>query len=375
MAGTCLLWALRAQRTPIITAVDPNFRTEGNVTLFCARSSSLLRSSRLRRRAGLATLTLATTVGVVTAAMSPAVSAASPVSIGGFEVPESVVHDVQSDTYLVSNVGAGGDIAAGELAADDNGFISRVRPDGQVLDRRWIDGRSPSVRLDSPHGIDVLGNRIFVADLTVVRQFDRSTGRQLASVPLPGSVFLNDLTVGPDQAIYVTDSGYDAEVGNDVFQTNPRTDAVWRIPTTNGVPSTGTKIARGGGLGNPNGIVAGTRPGPYGDRVVVRVASYDISLPAGASGVVFTPGPHGERYDQVAFPTGLLDGLVQTGGFTIVSSGVGPGYVYAAKAGHPVRTLFTGSIVADLAVDTERGRLLEPLFYDNQLRIQPLAIG
>ena len=67
-----------------------------------------------------------------------------PISVGDMSTPESALHDPEADVYLVSNINGGpGD-------RDDNGFISRVSPDGQVLDLKWIDGADPGVTLHAP---------------------------------------------------------------------------------------------------------------------------------------------------------------------------------------------------------------------------------
>ena len=76
----------------------------------------------------------------------------------GFMTPESVLHDPDADVYLVSN------IQGDPFEKDDNGFISRVSPDGVVLELRWIDGAKENVDLDAPKGMAILGDELWVAD-------------------------------------------------------------------------------------------------------------------------------------------------------------------------------------------------------------------
>src|SRR5688500_9540014 len=65
----------------------------------------------------------------------------------GFATPESVVYDDQADVYLVSNIN-------GNLtAADGNGFISKVSPEGQVTELKWIDGSKKGTKLNAPKGL------------------------------------------------------------------------------------------------------------------------------------------------------------------------------------------------------------------------------
>ena len=113
----------------------------------------------------------------------------APIPVGDMSTPESALHDPEADVYLVSNINGGpGD-------RDDNGFISRVSPDGQVLDLKWIDGADPGVTLHAPKGSAVYGDRFYVADIDVVRRFDRTSGAPLGAWAVPNAGFLNDVAV------------------------------------------------------------------------------------------------------------------------------------------------------------------------------------
>jgi hypothetical protein len=50
----------------------------------------------------------------------------------GLSTPESVLHDAVADVYLVSNINGS------PLGKDGNGFISRLAPDGSLLELKWI---------------------------------------------------------------------------------------------------------------------------------------------------------------------------------------------------------------------------------------------
>ena len=110
--------------------------------------------------------------------------------------PEAVVHDEEQDVYFVSNVDGS------PAAKDGNGFISRITPDGAIAQLKFIDG------LDAPKGMAIRGDELWVADIDRVRAFDRTTGKELRTVDLApsGAVFLSSIAVGPDDAVYVTDS-------------------------------------------------------------------------------------------------------------------------------------------------------------------------
>ena len=119
----------------------------------------------------------------------------------GFMTPESVLHDVVADVYLVSNINGV------PFDEDDNGFISRVSPAGEVLELKWIDGGDDGVTLNAPKGLAIAGGTLFVADINTIRMFDRETGEPIGAVLVEGSTFVNDVAAGPDGTIYFTDSG------------------------------------------------------------------------------------------------------------------------------------------------------------------------
>ena len=103
---------------------------------------------------------------------------------GGFETPESVIHDAATDTYYVSN------ISGSPAEADGKGFISKLSPEGTIIKLKWIDG------LDAPKGMTVVADTLWVTDIDKVRKFDTKTGKSLGIVEIKGASFLNDLASG-----------------------------------------------------------------------------------------------------------------------------------------------------------------------------------
>ena len=124
-------------------------------------------------------------------------------TVEGFDLPESMRHYPADDVYFVSNIGSH------PTRLDNDGFISRLLPDGGIDEMRFIAGGEGGVTLNAPKGMRVLGDTLWVTDVTVVRAFDAATGAALFSVDLSdlGAVFLNALDRGGDGAMYVTDSG------------------------------------------------------------------------------------------------------------------------------------------------------------------------
>src|SRR5207245_6256953 len=127
----------------------------------------------------------------------------TPTKLTGFQTPESVLYDPDQDVYFVSNINGQ------PTAADDNGFISRINPDTLQNDLKWIDAAKPDIILNAPKGMAILGDDLYVADLSVVRKFDRKTGKPKGEIPIPGSTFLNDVA-SDGKAVYVSDTGMKA---------------------------------------------------------------------------------------------------------------------------------------------------------------------
>ncbi|HEX9164238.1 MAG TPA: hypothetical protein VF980_21225, partial [Thermoanaerobaculia bacterium] len=174
-------------------------------------------------------------------ATTSSAAAAQPTELKqGLDTPESVLHDKDQDVYFISNINGQ------PLAADNNGYISRVTPDSLAIEAKWIEAGKNNVTLNAPKGMAIVGDTLYVSDLTTVRKFDRKTGAPKGEIPIPGSTFLNDLaTDGKD--VYVSDSGMKAGAGGNFDPTG--TDAVWQI--SGDKPK---KIASGKDLNRPNGL-------------------------------------------------------------------------------------------------------------------------
>lgn len=260
----------------------------------------------------------------------------------GFATPESVLHDAAADVYLVANINGS------PAAADDNGFISKVTPDGKVAELKWIDGGKPDVKLDAPKGMAISGGVLWVADITVVRRFDAKTGAQQPDVEVPGATFLNDVTAGEDGGIYVGDTGVDAK-----FEP-AGTDAVYQITKDGKVKPR----LRSRDLGGPNGLA---------------FASGSLWVVSFGSGELYEVTARGEKKPGVKLPKGRLDGIVAKGdGELLISSWEGRA-VYAGKPGGDFRVVL-GEVEApaDIGWDGKRNVLLVPQFTDHALILLPL---
>src|SRR5918996_3100113 len=137
------------------------------------------------------------------AADTAPLSAAIAHTVDSLEAPEAARFDPTLGVYFVANIN--GD----PLGKDGNGYISRITRDGQVDSLKFIAGGRGGATLNAPKGMAIAGDTLWVADIDVVRGFNRRSGKLVSNVRVPGAKFLNDVAAGPD-GIYVTDTGFGA---------------------------------------------------------------------------------------------------------------------------------------------------------------------
>lgn len=296
---------------------------------------------------GIRVLLLAAMAAGCRAAREGDESLATVVENVGLETPESVLHDPVADVYLVSNVNGA------PLVEDDNGFITRLSPSGEVLELKWIDGAADGVTLNAPKGMALAGETLYVTDISVVRMFDRRSGVPQGEIPVEGATFLNDLATGLDGAVYLTDSGLRA--GEDGF-VPAGTDGVYRIDANGELDL----LASGEELAHPNGVAMDTQGlwvVAYGSDILYRIED-------------------GNMVDQTNLPSGSLDGLViLPDAQMLVSSWEGEA-IYRGRAGALFETIISDvPAPADIGYDAERARILIPLFQSNAVQIRSFVEG
>jgi len=308
-----------------------------------------LRSCRFRAYAGFA-LAIASPLAAC-AGGEPAATAPAGIEVAdaGLATPESVLADTVADVYLVSNINGS------PLDKDDNGFISRVTPDGQVENLKWIDGAAPNVTLHAPKGTAIRGDTLYVADIDCVRRFHRVSGAPAGETCIQGATFLNDIAVGPDGAIYVTDSGLQAAEGG--FAPSGA-DAIYRFAAPD---SAARPLLKNAQLGAPNGIAVAPR------QVVVVTFG---------SGELFQVATDGSKIPVLPASSRQLDGVVFTSDGGMLFSSWGDSAVYRVTPTGASSRMITGiAAPADIGYDPRRNRVLIPLFLDNKILIRDVGGG
>ncbi|MEO6528369.1 MAG: hypothetical protein ABIP93_17240 [Gemmatimonadaceae bacterium] len=285
----------------------------------------------------------ATSPGISSASSAPSASAAvGAVAIAvvreGFVAPEAVRYDADQDVYFVANWGGDGN----PNKADNDGFISRMRPDGTVENLRFIAGGAGGVTLHSPRGMTIVGDTLWAADFDAVRGFHRRTGAPLATVDFSSldRGFLNDLAADADGAVHVTDTGR---------------NKLYRV---RGGP---TLVVNDSLLGSPNGITW--------DAANKRF----LILPFGGGHTIHGWVPGTTTLVNVGTSAGAkFDGIeVLSGGRLLVSSQADTSlHLFDGGTGRSI--IKVGGPPADIGVDTRRNRVAVPIVALNRVEIWAL---
>jgi hypothetical protein len=123
---------------------------------------------------------------------------AAPITAGwmvtdGIETPESVYVDAASGFIFASQIAGAPD------GRDGNGHIVKLGGDGQIVSSAWVTG------LNAPKGLRSHNGTLWTADLDEVIGIDIASGAVTSRTKIDGALFLNDVAVGPDGTVYVSD--------------------------------------------------------------------------------------------------------------------------------------------------------------------------
>lgn len=257
---------------------------------------------------------------------------AQTATAGEFELPESAIYDAAHDRIIVSNIN-------GRFTdADGNGYLSSLSPDGTVIAPEWLTG------LDAPKGMAILGNRLFVADITGLVEVDLTRAEVVKVHHASSAEFLNDVTAS-DAAVYVSDL---------------MTDTVWRLMDGMFEP-----WVQSAALSHPNGILWDA------DRLIVGSWGQGLheDFTTYAPGNLLAVDPKSQEIEVIAEGVGNIDGVVMVDGRLIVSDWV-RGTLIEIQNG---TTEVIGTFPAGLAViGTDGTNLLLPHMLEGRVQVLPL---
>ena len=201
--------------------------------------------------------------------------------------------------------------------------------------------------MNAPKGMAIVGDSLYVTDVTSVRVFDRTTGKPTGEIAIEGATFLNDLTAGPDGVVYVTDTGLAPG-----FEPTG-TDAIYKI-SKDGKP---TVLVKSTDLKNPNGLLI--------DEGRLLMVNW-------VGGTLNHVHEDGAVHPVAKLPAAQLDGVVADGkGNFLISSWEGKCVYKVGPDGSATVAVAEIEAPADLGWDAKRGRVLVAWFNGSRLDILP----
>jgi sugar lactone lactonase YvrE len=264
----------------------------------------------------------------------------------GLQTPEAVRYDPDLDVFFIANVNGN------PAKKDNNGWIGRVRADSLGRATVFVAGGQDGVFLHAPKGMAIQGDTLWVTDIDILRGFDKRTGKFVAAVGFwsKNVTFLNDIVLGGDGALYLTDTGISFDASGQMAHSG--VDRVYRL-----AGRAMTEEVKGDLLAQPNGIAydsANTR------FLLAPVGGKDVqSWRPGALPEHFATGPGG------------YDGIEIVNGRVYVSS-------WADSAVHVIENDTMRPIIrnvpapADIGVDTRRKVIAVPLFNSGRVEYYKL---
>ena len=257
----------------------------------------------------------------------------------GLAQPESVIYDPVTDVLFVSNINGA------VMQKDGDGFISRIKPDGTILERNWVKG------LNSPTGLGLSDRTLYVADVDTLVELNAASGSVEKRHKASGAIFLNDVAVAGDGTVYVSDTPM---------------NTIWRLKDGVFEP-----WLTDDSLNGPNGLLV------QGGKLVVaslgRLKS--VGQEPEISGLfainledkAITPLAKGKAI-------GNLDGLAElTSGTYLVSDWAAGGLYKVNVKGKVDRLIDLNQGSADLVYLPEKRTVLIPMMLDNTLAAYELS--
>jgi DNA-binding beta-propeller fold protein YncE len=111
-----------------------------------------------------------------------------------FKTPESVLIYPKKEFLFVSN------IDGNPAEKDGKGSIGIMGTNGKAFRVEWVKG------LNAPKGMGIYRDKLYVTDLDEVVMIEVDKSAVGKRYPIPGTQFLNDITVDKKGVIYVSDS-------------------------------------------------------------------------------------------------------------------------------------------------------------------------
>jgi DNA-binding beta-propeller fold protein YncE len=111
------------------------------------------------------------------------------------KVPESVLFDGENKVLYVSNIDG-----TEPWGKDGKGSVGKIGLDGKIIATDWVAG------LNAPKGLGIYKGKLYVADITEIVVIDLKKGIVEKRIPVEGAGGLNDISIGNDGVVWVSDS-------------------------------------------------------------------------------------------------------------------------------------------------------------------------
>ena len=138
------------------------------------------------------------------------------ITVTELQSPYGFVNDPSEKNYFISSVNGEAE------TADNNGFITKLGPNGKLLNLKFIQGGKDDVTLHAPKGMAVVEHVLYVADLDTLRGFDTTTGRPVLTLTIRSpellQASLSDVTFDGKSILYCSD-----QKANTIYRVDPAT--------------------------------------------------------------------------------------------------------------------------------------------------------
>ncbi len=241
--------------------------------------------------------------------------------VTGFSHPESVVMDSGNRVMYVSNIGE---------KEEGDGFISKVSADGEVENLNWVTG------LNDPKGLLLINNVLWVTDNTDLVYIKE--GKIEERIPVEDASFLNDITVGVNGAIYISDTGKSS-----IYKRDPSGHISEWIKTET--------------LEFPNGLLA------------VGKSLYVAAWGGEGPGNVLRIDMDSQTIEKITeLGIGNLDGIQQINDKQFYVSDWGSGKIYLVDLNGEVTEILTAEKSAgDILFNNELNQIVIPMNHQNEV--------
>lgn len=233
----------------------------------------------------------------------------------GFQMPESVIYDAANDRIVIGNMVAMG------AEAGENGYLSLVSPDGEMVEEQWVTG------LQDPRGMAIVEDQLFVADNMGFHIISLADGSLVETVTMEGAAFPNDVTADQDGNVYISDM-----FNQTIWRYADGEASIWFGPDE--------------GMTFPNGLLAHDGQIVIGSMGADMGENFTFGVPGGLYGVDMEAT--GVTPLEGATEIGAIDGVAVIGD-TIIFNDNPTGAIYGWQDDEAVELANVGAGGADIS--------------------------